>query len=1506
MKTLKWVYKLVRSLLFTAIILVVVIFVAAYVALSIPPVQNYIRERVQTELSGFLGSKVEIRNLTIRPLNEVIIEGAEFYDRNQRECLNVERLGAGINIWRLIFSNEIEITYVELIDFKANIYQLQKDGPLNIDYIIKAFEPKEKNKPPTQFDLKIHNIVLRGGEASFSREWMPLKKAGVFDADHISVTGLNADVTIPKLSNKDIQIDLRHLSINEKSGLQIKELKGYFKITPQNIAVNKFELRLPQTDISIPNLVLPQSYLKNFKNTNQKLEINLQNLRVTPSDLAVFYEPLQTLDTPWFINLSVSGNMNSIAVENLDIKNGQTRLITLKGYAGKLTLGKEREIDIDNLKLDLDSENLRTVMSLIPSGLITPNVEGIINQIEFIDLDLKSSYSAKTNEITLDTKIDSNVAHLGIDGLAVIDKEAIDAILDVDIPSVNVSDIMADFPVTYLADSRVKLSGKIDMSNPQQSTGVVDLKVGEIEMFDRLFTDIACNATLRDDYYAANVAVDDANLKGKIEASLDLTGKEAKWDLEAQIQDFDTYSSLLTQDESKGFEFSGNISAHGIGNSQDNISGSIVVSDLNMAKINGRTFTIDNFSLQFENHKEGPNSLYLESDIADFSIAGNYDIVLLPGMIRRTMGEILPSVFNAYDGEADCGNADFELVVKNIEPVTEFFNIPVIPLTTLTLKGGFNSENDFIDFSSNIPYIQQGANTLITDTYIEATIIGKEGKSKFSAGTVYPTKKGLLKIDLGLNGDNGEYAISLDLNKGRDVSFFGNISIDLFLEKDPLNGEMEIIADWLLSHLYLNDTEWTIEEAKMIYDRDGIRINNFSIRHDDQFVVINGYSTKSGEGEIMLDLADINVDYIFETLNIPHVTFGGNATGKAFARSLFSPNPEIYTEDFVIKDMSYNGAVVGDGEISGRFDLPQLKVGIGAKIHNADRLVADVDGGVWIGRDSLAFKFDADRVNAGVVKPFMKAFSSDIKGTASGQALLYGTFSDIDMTGTLVANDVEVLVDYINARYFANDTVYMSPGKIELPSFEVKDKFGRTAVLNGVVNHRYFHDPTFSFTISDMDNLLVYDTNARINPRWYGTIFASGAGEISGRPGIVSIKADVETGKGSDFTFVLSDQLEAIKSNFLTFSDRRKEAQEAAALAAQPKDTVPEFLKRFQKNQQKTESVSTEDVITMDIRASVTDDVRFNLIMDPAAGDKITAYGNGAMTMSYSSLTDELKLYGKYILEKGTYNFSLQDIILKEFIIKPGSSIAFTGDPYTGVLDITAAYKVNTSLTELDSSFANDRELNRTSVPVEALLNVTGVLTSPSIAFDIDLPTVTEETAQKVRSIISTDDMMSRQVLYLVALNKFYPPEYMTTSNSGGEWASIATSTISSQIQNMIGQLTDKFSVAPSIKSDKGDFSDIEFDLGLSSQLFNNRLLINGNLGYRDPSNSSTTFIGDFDLEYLLTNKGNWRLKAYNHFNDQNYYLKSSLTTQGIGIIWRKDFGLPRSKEEKKDTTVKK
>jgi hypothetical protein len=76
----------------------------------------------------------------------------------------------------------------------------------------------------------------------------------------------------------------------------------------------------------------------------------------------------------------------------------------------------------------------------------------------------------------------------------------------------------------------------------------------------------------------------------------------------------------------------------------------------------------------------------------------------------------------------------------------------------------------------------------------------------------------------------------------------------------------------------------------------------------------------------------------------------------------------------------------------------------------------------------------------------------------------------------------------------------------------------------------------------------------------------------------------------------------------------------------------------------------------------------------------------------------------------------------------------------------------------------------------------------------------------------------------------------------------------------------------------------------LSGQLLNNRLIINGNFGYRDNLARNTSFIGDIDLEYKLTESGNIRLRAYNHFNDRTYSLRSAYTTQGAGLVFMREF----------------
>jgi hypothetical protein len=394
-------------------------------------------------------------------------------------------------------------------------------------------------------------------------------------------------------------------------------------------------------------------------------------------------------------------------------------------------------------------------------------------------------------------------------------------------------------------------------------------------------------------------------------------------------------------------------------------------------------------------------------------------------------------------------------------------------------------------------------------------------------------------------------------------------------------------------------------------------------------------------------------------------------------------------------------------------------------------------------------------------------------------------------------------------------------------------------------------------------------------------VFASGSAFVRGRPGFVNLDINVAASPSSSFTFTLSDQQEASEYTFITFTDKRKEKEEAELEKA-----TPEFLKKLNREQAQAANPS---IFSMNLQADINPGIAITLVMDPNGGDKIRATGNGNLRLEYASDRD-MKMFGSYTVEEGHYNFTLQDIIMRDFTIKQGGSISFHGDPMSANVDLSAAYSLNANLQDLDESFAQDKELNRTVVPVNALLNLSGIISQPSITFDLEFPTLTQDVYRKVRSIISTDDMMNRQIIYLLALSRFYTPEYMGNTNKNSELASVASSTISNQLSNILGQLSDKWTIAPNFHSDKGDFSDMEVELALSSRLLNNRLLLNGNFGYRDNAMNSNNFIGDFDIEYLLTKSGNIRLKAYNRYNDENYYVRNALTTQGVGVVFKYDF----------------
>jgi hypothetical protein len=174
---------------------------------------------------------------------------------------------------------------------------------------------------------------------------------------------------------------------------------------------------------------------------------------------------------------------------------------------------------------------------------------------------------------------------------------------------------------------------------------------------------------------------------------------------------------------------------------------------------------------------------------------------------------------------------------------------------------------------------------------------------------------------------------------------------------------------------------------------------------------------------------------------------------------------------------------------------------------------------------------------------------------------------------------------------------------------------------------------------------------------------------------------------------------------------------------------------------------------------------------------------------------------------------------------------------------------------------------------------------------------VNADEQQMIRSIINGQQEMNQQVVYLLAIGRFYNQGVNNANDQQTDRTSLAmqsflSGTLSTQINTLLGQLikNNNWNFGANISTGNEGWHNAEYEGIINGRMLNNRLIFNGQFGYRDNATKATpSFIGDFDLQYLLFPNGNLAMKVYNQTNDR-YFTRSSLNTQGIGIIMKKDF----------------
>lgn len=1500
------IYKVVRFIIVSLLLLVVVVPSLLYVILSLPAVQDSVRKRTETELSRLLGTDVSIGSVVITPFNKVYVRRVAVVDCQGDTALKVRRIGAGVSFGNLIWNRKIVFNFAEVLGLEAKVYRDSIGAPTNIDCIIDALKPKDKNKPPTEFDFRINAIVIRQARLIYDVKNQPYMARGI-DPNHIDVKDLNADLRLPSMKRDDYSIDLRRLAFKLTNGFTVNSFGCNLHLTPSMAALSGLKIVMPGSQIAFSPVSLEYGDWNSLdKEKLASIPVDIELLPGSyfrPADIRHLMSatlPQYISDSRYDLSFKAEGTLDDLSISDLhlamqgaDSGNTIAEIYTSANCNRLLSDTRNFAFEIPSFQIKTQGQS---ITKLIRDFAAKSNID--LSGLGNITADISASgHLNPGGKPDVETKIVLNTAPGNIDAaISISPAESVNTAIkgSLGINGFNVKEALAGMPelkqLPGLLDAGIEAD--LLLTGTPVIEGTTSLRVKSIEYLGNEFENIYASVRGLDDRYEMALNVSNPGLDIGLDALLDLNDivrRSLVFDMTAN----DVQLSLLgdRQGNELSFTAGGNMALITAPDGFQGLDGTMEIRNLVVLAPGNKSLDIKKVDIEATASPDtiAKSNITLTSDIFEANFNGRINPFTIFSDIKSLGLSVMPSLSNMPTVQPR-GKNDFAFNFRLLttKPLEDFIKIPVQVRYPVTVEGAFSGPTQSASLDVDAPYLWQGnkeINATSMSLKIDADRLGLP-ESFLTATTSMPTKNGKMKLDINMMAQEDQASANASWKVDSDRDFSGTLNMLANVKKSEDTGKPVGEVSFLPSRMIFNDTVWTVSPSTVTIENKSIDIDRFRVGRQNQYISIDGTASAETADSLTISLRDVDLDYVFETLNISNAMFGGTATGTFHACQVMSPRPVAFTDSLRVKNLKYNFSLMGDALIKASYDAEKPAVNLNAYISQPNGRHSTIDGYIKPTSEGyIDLDMQADKIEVGFMKPFMEAFASAVHGYASGKAHLYGTFHDVNMTGDIFAEDLSLKLDFTGTTYWATDSVHLEPGYIDLSDITLRDRDGHTGKLNGWLRHTNFHEPRFRFNITEARDLLVYDMPETPSQVWYGTIYGNGSANIDGVPGRIDIRVDMSTAPKSTFTFVLSDAEEAYDYTFITFRDRNAHIEGIEDIDYFTPDIVKELRKTFAR---KTEEENSS-IYDMNLTVRVNNNARLVVVMDPVGGDAIRARGSGVMTMSYNSASEELGLRGDYTLESGTYNFTFQDIIRKDFRIYPGSTIRFNGDPYSAQLDITAGYRITANLSDLDESFLDDPELTRTSVPVEAEIVVTGDMRQPEISYDFSFPTLKDDVKRKVNSIVSTEDMRARQMLYLLALGRFYTPEYMSATK-GNELFSVASSTLSSQIGNVFGQLTDKFSIAPSIRSDRGDFSDTEFDLALSSSLLNNRLLFNGNFGYRDKALNNNTFIGDFDIEYLLNRSGTLRLKAYNRYNDQNFYVKNALTTQGVGLVYRRDF----------------
>ncbi len=1426
---------------------------------------------VSEELASVLDTKLTIGRINIGLLNRIIIDDVLLDDQSGKEMLKITRLSVKFDLLPLI-NKKISISNVQIFGFDIRLNQKNLNSDPNFKFLIDAFASPKTTKTKTNIDLRINSILIRRGKLSYDVLSEP-NTPGRINYKHIKLHNIIANISLKAFQKDSVNAYIKRLSVDEQSGFKLNKLSLKILANNKNMHIENFAVDLPNSSLKMDTIRMTYDSLGAFKHFADNVHFSLSALpsNITLRDISSFVPALANFKEKIELEMDVAGTINQLNFSRLYINaqnhiriRGKLSLQDLSHSKDAYIFGNLSDLSVDSEGLSFISRNLSEKFSDISPLLKRLGNISFHGEISgyYSDLVTYGLFRTSLGSVKTDLKLSSD-KDKGIFSYS---------------GSVETTDFDAGKLLANNQLGKITLNLDVKGSHRKSQYPSIEMKglIASLEYSNYKYKDIVLDGVYKKGGFDGKIALNDDNGSVLVNGSFNTVNKIPTFNFRATIDKVRPYKLKLTN-QYKDSEFSLKIKADFKGGTVGEMYGEINIDSLQF-NAPDKAFFMDNMKIS-ATHEGDRNRLQVNSEFLKADIQGNYSYRTITASVMNVMKRYIPSLMPANIKKTDTNNNfSFDIHIFNTELLSTVFDIPVSVYSHSTIKGYFNDKAQKILIEGYFPKIRY------KNTFLESGMILCDNSTDQLTGHIRFTshrKNDAINISLEAQAKNDNITTTINWGNNLATTYSGKLSAISHLGRHTNSAgisSLKAVVEVQPTDIILNDTVWQIHPSKIIADSGKIAINKFYFSHNDQFIRINGNASTNIDDSIKVEMKDINIAYVFDIVNLKGVDFKGLASGTAYINHAMK-KPVMNTRLFV-KNFSFNDGLLGDMNIYGEWDEKNEGIFLNAKMKEKNISETNVSGYIYPlkPKSGLDLHIKADSTNLKFMEYYVKSIVSDIKGRASGNVHFFGKFNALNIEGSVKPN-ATFNINILNTKFAIKDSVRMYTEKFEFDKIPIYDLEGHQGIASGYISHHNFKDMNYNLELK-ANNMLVMNTKESADIPFYGTVYGTGNASLSGNPQGLNIDVAMTTNRNTNFVYTIGNTASATNSQFVKFIDKtpKRITEDSISLAS-----------NYNLELQKEEEKETGMDVRLNISVDATPDATIKIIMDPVAGDYIIGKGDGNIRTEYYNKGD-VKMFGNYHINQGTYKFSLQEVIRKDFTIKDGSEISFNGNPLDAVMNVQAVYTVNSaSLNDLVPDASDFTQ--QPNVKVNCMMNLTGVLLRPTIKMGIELPYESDEVQTLVRNYISTDEQMNMQILYLLSIGKFYTANNVNTTQNSNVMSSVLSSTLSGQLNNMLSQIinSNSWNFGTNLSTGDKGWTDMEVEGILSGQLLNNRLLINGNFGYRDNPLTTTNFVGDFEAEWLLTRSGEFRLKAYNETNDR-YYTRTNLTTQGFGLIYKKDF----------------